>query len=176
MLKGFLLSVGFNDLNSLLRCRSHKARFSIPERYFPLFFLYKHGRRMCVTRLAHDFWRFCFIMVGQLLDRKHCGRERGDRIGKGPWARTRTRDACRAMALSVSVLPTRLLAPTIATFLRCGVKRISTFTHSAAHQCQFQNSRPIRRPRRRGKSCKLLLTVSSWHGSCFIWWKHCGGM
>ncbi len=55
----------------------------------------------------------------------------------------------------------------------CQVKRISTFKCSAAHQ--FQNSGPIRRPRRWGTHCRLLFTVASWHGNCFIWWQHGGG-
>ncbi len=50
----------------------------------------------------------------------------------------------------------------------CQVKRISTFTLSAAHQSQFQSSGPIRRTRRRGKHCKLLFTVASRHDNCFI--------
>ncbi len=43
----------------------------------------------------------------------------------------------------------------------CQVKRISTFAHSAAYQCQFQNSGPIRRPWRQGKHHKLLFTVAT---------------
>lgn len=35
-----------------------------------------------MMHLAHDLGRFCFIMVGQLLDRKQCGRERGMGLGK----------------------------------------------------------------------------------------------
>uniref|UniRef100_A0A672LWF5 RNA-binding protein PNO1 n=1 Tax=Sinocyclocheilus grahami TaxID=75366 RepID=A0A672LWF5_SINGR len=38
----------------------------------------------------------------------------------------------------------------------CQVKRISTFTSSASHQCQLQNNGPIRRPRRRGECCEHL--------------------
>ncbi len=57
----------------------------------------------------------------------------------------------------------------------CQVKRISTFTHSAAHQCQFQSSGPIRRTRRQGKHCELLFAVASWHNNCFIWRQHDGG-
>ncbi len=45
------------------------------------------------------------------------------------------------------------------------VKRITIFTASAAHQCQFQNSGPIRRPRKRSKHCKLLFTVAGWHNT-----------
>ncbi len=36
-----------------------------------------------------------------------------------------------------------------------------------------QNSRPIRRLRRRGKRCELLFTVASWHGNYFIWRQMC---
>ncbi len=52
--------------------------------------------------------------------------------------------------------------------LRCSVqvKRISTFTCSATHQSPSQNSGPIRRPQRRGKSGKLLFTVASWQLFC----------
>ncbi len=39
-------------------------------------------------------------------------RERGDGMGKGPRAGTRTQDARSATALHVDTLPTRLSAPT----------------------------------------------------------------
>lgn len=38
---------------------------------------------------------------------------------------------------------------------------ISTFTRSAAHQCQLQSSGPIRRLQRRGKHCKILFKLAS---------------
>ncbi len=65
-----------------------------------------------------SFWSrksffFCLlIVIGQLVDRKWSGKERGGHgIRKSLRAKVRTRDAQRAIALYFCVLPTRLLAP-----------------------------------------------------------------
>lgn len=56
---------------------------------------------------------FCLlIVIGQLVDRKRSGKERGGHgIRKGLRAKIPTRDAQRAIARYFCVLPTRLLAP-----------------------------------------------------------------
>ncbi len=63
-----------------------------------------------------------------------------------------------------------------AAFMRGHVKfKEFQLLHSTTHQCQLQNSGPIRLFWRRDKHCKLLFTVASWHGKCFILQQHGGG-
>ncbi len=135
MLKEFLLYVGFNDLNSLFGGPFTQSAFFHSKALFSIVFICKHVYGCVASRK----WFLVFLLYyGRIVIRLQAMWEReGDGIGKGPWVRTRTRDACSAIALSVCVLPTRLLARTIATFLRCGIKILNFYT-----QCRSSMSRP----------------------------------
>ncbi len=108
----FILFIKYRFLQDFNISRKCSFKYCLPKYLFKKCLQNLYGDQMFLFfRIC--FWHFCLLFdrtVGR--QEMKLERERGDGIGIGPRAGTRTRDAQSTTALHVDALPTRLSAPT----------------------------------------------------------------